>query len=135
MDKDKIKAITINEGITEIGQNAFEGAQYTENLTLPSGLKTIKSKAFYNCFALKNVSFPTSLETIDSQAFYNDNITQIDIPENVKTFWWNAFGRNVGNALEKAVFRCENVQFYGFFSGDEFESTMATAGPVGGGRL
>ncbi len=132
-EKDKIKAITINEGITEIGENAFAGAQYTESLKLPSGLKTIKSKAFYNCFALNSVSFPTSLETIDSQAFYNDNITQIDIPENVKTFWWNAFGRNVGNALEKAVFRCENVQFYGFLSGDEFESTMATAGPVGGG--
>lgn len=53
--KDKILAIEISEGITEIGINAFRACENLKSVTLPDSLFRIHAYAFWNCIRLKEI--------------------------------------------------------------------------------
>ena len=47
--QDSIKTIELNEGITHIADNSFNGCSALREITLPASLKVIGSSAFANC--------------------------------------------------------------------------------------
>ena len=47
-DKTAVTALVVEEGVTEIGQNAFDGFTALETITLPDGLTKIGNSAFTN---------------------------------------------------------------------------------------
>ena len=72
-----IAEITIGEGITSIGKEAFGGAVYQEStygdletITLPDELTTIGDRAFYYSKKL-TLTIPASVTTIGTEAFVN----------------------------------------------------------------
>ncbi|MBQ7295293.1 MAG: leucine-rich repeat protein [Clostridia bacterium] len=109
-----LKSVTVNEGVTEIGEYAFHCCKGMTSLSLPQSLETIGASAFRACtkiesvvvgekvkrlptytFAyctrLKNVTLPKGLETISSKVFYQCYaIEEIVIP-NVRSIGYDAF--------------------------------------------
>ncbi len=82
--------IVIGEGITSVGNFAFNGFSKVRSVTLPSTLTRIGKDAFSGQTSLGSVVLPSSLVTIDTNAFNNTAITKVDIPYTVKTFGTNA---------------------------------------------
>ena len=79
-DCKKLDTITGLEGMTEIIDEAFEGATALTNITIPSSIIKIGSCAFSGCTSLSNITIPSSVIDIESDAFDTcTNLTQITI--------------------------------------------------------
>ena len=64
------KTVTIGDGITTIGDNAFEGCSGMTKLTLPNSLERIGESAFRGCIGLTELTLPSSVWDILDYAFY-----------------------------------------------------------------
>ena len=65
---DNVSNLIIDEGITAIGENLFEGQALT-TVTIPYSLTTIGAHAFKNCTQLTSVTIPASVTSIETGAF------------------------------------------------------------------
>lgn len=87
--------LKIEEGITAIGENAFNGI-IIENIVIPNSVTWIDDNAFSNAQgqAFEGVfNIPDNIETIGKGIFENTNITEIRTTENSKiTEFKNCFG-------------------------------------------
>jgi len=68
--KDDITSVIVEEGITELGSNAFEKLSIT-SVSLPSTLKTLNREVFQNS-SLTYLDLPEGLETFGGRMFYNN---------------------------------------------------------------
>lgn len=119
------KTIDIENGITAICANAFEGGssgincgfEYTERVNLPDSLKRIANFAFTGCENLSEIELPKNLTVIDSGAFFNcRSLKSITIPDRVDVIGRGAFSGC--ESLEEVTFGektfvIENYAFYG----------------------
>lgn len=69
VDNNDIIYLTIDEGITSIGQNAFARCSNLEVAILPESLETINEEAFAYCSSLKTMVIPSTVKEIQSHAF------------------------------------------------------------------
>ena len=67
-----IEEIVLPEGLTEIGDRAFQYCKGMKSITIPAKVKKISSSAFINCFGLEDVYCEGTDETVF------DNVTTID---------------------------------------------------------
>ena len=87
-----INKIVISEGITHIGDYAFEGCSNLKTLDLPSTVKSIGNYAYANCLYIKNVDIPNHVESIGDYAFYTaSSLRRVTIPESVTSIGVGAF--------------------------------------------
>lgn len=88
-----IKSVRIQEGVTNIGDNAFGACTYIEEAYIASSVKEIKNSAFSGCTKLKTVSFGqnSELRVIGMFAFSSSGLTSVSIPKNVTTIEQFAF--------------------------------------------
>ncbi len=83
---------TVQEGVTAIGDQAFQFAKL-EEVTLPSSVKSIGGHSF-NGRTLSKITLNEGLESIGASAFFNcSNITELTIPSTVTSIGASAFGR------------------------------------------
>ena len=68
-DNEDIVYLTIDEGITSIGQNAFCRCSNIEVAILPEGLETIEEEAFAFCTSLTTMVIPSTVTEIQAHAF------------------------------------------------------------------
>lgn len=71
-----------NAQITDIPDNAFSSSQL-RFVDLPTCLKTIGKEAFYKRYLTGKLTLPATLEKIGTEAFAFNNITEVEIPDNV----------------------------------------------------
>lgn len=64
-----IKVIRIEEGITHIGELAFNSCEMAETVELPASLLQIGDKAFTFCSQLKSITIPDGVNFVGEQAF------------------------------------------------------------------
>ena len=94
MYADEVLALTLSNGITSLGTNAFMDLMFLSEVTIPASVKTIHKRAFENCRSLASVTFAenSQLQTIDHWAFYECiNLHTLEIPEGVTTIGNGAF--------------------------------------------
>jgi hypothetical protein len=77
-----LAGITIPNGVTSIGSEAFAGTSLT-NVTIPNGVTSIGNWAFSGC-NLTSVTIPNSVTTIGINAFMCENLTTVTIGANVR---------------------------------------------------
>lgn len=81
---DKIKKLVIEEGITSIGENAFQLCTGLTEIHIPEGVTSIGKYAFYWCAKLSSIHIPKSISSIGGSAFEGcDNLVEVSIPEGV----------------------------------------------------
>ena len=89
----ELKEVVIEEGVTEIGVDAFSVCTSLETVTLPESLQKIGEKAFSYCTSLKTINIPDSVNVIGPKAFYFcKSLTSIDIPEGITEIGYATFG-------------------------------------------
>ena len=83
--KDKfVTEIVIPQGVTTIGETAFEDCFNLSVIELPDTLTTIEGGAFWQC-NLKEIYLPDSIATIGDSAFFNNQeLRYIKLPKNLK---------------------------------------------------
>ncbi|MDE7292770.1 MAG: leucine-rich repeat domain-containing protein, partial [Treponemataceae bacterium] len=90
-------SVTIPNGVTEIGEYAFQNCTGLTSVTIPEGVTTIGSSdlfggAFSGCTSLTSVTIPNSLTTIGNTTFKGcKSLTSITIPNKVTKIGWSAF--------------------------------------------
>ncbi len=84
--------VTIPEGVTSIGEEAFYGNTFVQSITIPEGVTHIGMYAFQYCTSLTSVTMPDSLISIGGTAFAScEALESIDIPASVELMGAYAF--------------------------------------------
>lgn len=79
-----LQSLTLSEGITSIGADAFNGCSALASVSLPSTLLTIGNNAFAST-ALTSVVIPASVTNMGLQTFRNSKITTVTLEDGTGT--------------------------------------------------
>ena len=66
-----LREFEINDGVTSIGDSAFQSCSSLQSITIPDSVTSIESSAFYQCSSLKSITIPDSVTSIGANAFNN----------------------------------------------------------------
>ena len=84
--------VTIQEGITSIGDYAFRNCSSLTSIELPNSLTSIGESAFYNCSSLTSIELPNSLISIGDSAFRScRSLTSLELPNSLTSIGFQAF--------------------------------------------
>ena len=96
----KITSIVIEEGVTTVGEYAFEDCYLVESISIPASVVSIGKMAFYSCGYTDNyittdltvtIASGSNLETIGNSSFEYCTMASFSIPNGVKTIDEGAF--------------------------------------------
>ena len=81
-----LQSVTIPDSVTTIGYSAFESCKNLQSVTIPDSVTTIGFSAFSSCDSLQSVTIPDSVTTIGNYAFENcKSLESVTIPDSVTT--------------------------------------------------
>ncbi len=89
----EITSVTVGDGATSIGYNAFYNCEKLEKVTLPDSITTIEGNAFVMCTSLSEINVPQNLKYVGDSAFLGcESLTSFDLPEGFEGYGtFNAF--------------------------------------------
>ncbi len=94
----KVYVVSIADGVTSIGSNAFENCDNLVDVSFGNTLETIGYQSFLGT-AVDEIALPNSVTDIDSFAFnWCENLTEVRLPENLELL------------KENAIAECGNLQ-------------------------
>ena len=89
--KDSVKKVVIEDGVTSIGNSAFDSCSNLTSITIPDSVSSIGNFVFYGCVSLTSITIPNSVISIGSHAFSGCGLTSITIPNSVTSIEPYAF--------------------------------------------
>lgn len=100
-----LKSLTIPEGYTSIGSDAFAENKNLTRINLPQSLKSISDYAFAHN-NLSQIKLPSSLEKIGDNAFFDNRLSkELVLPDNLKDLGERAFKSNrISTLVSKSPF-------------------------------
>ena len=116
-----IKSVTIENGITSIGNNAFYNCSSLEYADIPDSVTSVGSASFSACKSLKDITIPQGMTDINQFAFSGcSSFSELTIPDSVTSIADHAFGNCTGlykvtipdsiTTIEQGVFmNCTNL--------------------------
>ena len=94
---DWLESVEIPESVTAIGYAAFAGCWSLTSIEIPRGVTTIGNSAFSECTSLMSVEIPESVTAIGNSAFYRcESLTSIEIPRGVTKIKYETFSGCTG---------------------------------------
>jgi len=67
---ENLNSVTIGDGVITIGKEAFRGCENLSSVTIGNGVKTIDMHAFLDCRSLQTIAIPSNVTSIDVSAFF-----------------------------------------------------------------
>ena len=91
-NRESIKTAVIENGVTSIGDYAFDGCSSLSSITLPASLTSIGNVAFCDCSSLTSITIPDGVTSIGQIAFSGcSSLSSISIPKSVTQIEYGAF--------------------------------------------
>ena len=90
-NKEKIQQVCIENGVTSVAKNAFNGCTNLQNVTLGNSIVSIGGSAFRDCSSLIAISLPETLTKISVMAFKGTALKEVTIPKAVTVVAGGAF--------------------------------------------
>jgi hypothetical protein len=87
-----LTAVTIPNGVTSIGAEAFALCTNLTSINIPSGVTHIADLAFGGCISLTSITLPATVTSIGPGAFTGSGLKTITIPASVTNIGAMAFG-------------------------------------------
>ena len=88
----EITSVSLPDGLTSIGDNAFSYCSSLTSITIPNSVTSIGGLAFRECSSLTSVTISNSVTSIGDWAFsWCSSLTSITIPNSVTSIGDNAF--------------------------------------------
>lgn len=84
-ENDSVEEIIIPDGVMCLGAGAFAGCESLKRVVLPEGLKEIEGYVFTGCTGLREVDLPDSVISIGEELFCESGITSIQMPKSIDT--------------------------------------------------
>ncbi len=111
-----LKDIRVNDGVTGIGSNAFQGSGITNlSAALPSSVGTIGNSAFKDCLGLEDLPITAGVTSIETSTFAGcANAKTATIPDTVTTIGQNAFENCSGLLSVTMSDSIEKINSYAF---------------------
>lgn len=100
---DIIEKVDIGDGLTTIGECAFNYFTKLSEVILPDSVTSIKSRAFSGCESLKTMNIPSKVSEISINAFDYTNIEEYFVPENNPVFYTISGNLYKSDAYHNAV--------------------------------
>ena len=85
-----LRSISISNTVTTIGESAFDGAEISQ-ITIPNSVTTIKDRAFSFTSSLTSITLPNSVKEIGDGAFSYSGLRSISLPNGLTTIGQGAF--------------------------------------------
>lgn len=102
-----IKYITIDDGVTYLGDSLFYDFNILENIKLPESLEQIGEYTFKNCTSLTNLILPDSITEIDGEAFSNCvSLGKVTLPKNLTLLGNGVFENCNAEIIFPASLKC-----------------------------
>ena len=115
LNRKHIKTVVVEDGVTSIGDCAFESCNNLISIDMPKSIKSIGYGAFANCYSLENIVIPEGVETIDDYVFWESgNLKTVSISKTVKSIGDECF--YFCNSLERITVDSDNE----YYSSDEY---------------
>lgn len=115
----KLRTITLNEGLREIGSRAFYNCTNLTSIKYPSTLQSVGSYAFYNCRSLQKIEMNDGITKIEDYTFANysqtSSLKEIVWSKNLKEIGTEAFsgyGSGINFILPEGLEKISNNNFY-----------------------
>lgn len=85
-DCDRLKTVTVADGITSVHENAFGGCSNLAKLILPDSLQAIESRAFNECVSLKEFTLPKGVGNVERSVFCGCAIERLRVDKDNPVF-------------------------------------------------
>lgn len=90
LSSEEVRKITVPEGITDIGNGAFEGCADIE-IIIEGEILSVGDRSFFGCNKLEEIKFGKGIESVSDWSFVGTGLKLVALPESVKTVGENAF--------------------------------------------
>lgn len=80
----EVKSVVVEEGVTTIGNYAFQYMTELTSVSLPKSLKIVGTFAFGYCAKLSEITIPDGVTHIGSKTFSSCKITTLNLPSTLK---------------------------------------------------
>ncbi|MDO4459704.1 MAG: fibronectin type III domain-containing protein [Clostridia bacterium] len=95
-----IYKVTVNPGVTTIGESVFHECVNLTSVSLPETISIIEAFSFYSCKSLTNINIPYGVTVIGTSAFsICKSLTELTLPNSLIRIEDNVFNQ------------CENLRF------------------------
>ena len=126
-EREKIKKIVIENGVTSIGQEAFTYCESLTSVTIPNSVTSIGKFAFKGCSELESITIPNSVTSIGEGVFSNCYaLTSITFEGSTPP----EFGKNAFEKVNKSTpvyVPANSIEAYKKALGDYFEESSIRA--------
>ena len=113
--KEKITAVTIENGVTYVGAYAFDHCKKLTQITIHAQLDSIGKGAFRDCEGLTSIEIPKTVTSIGASAFSGcKGLSNIKIPETVVSIGGAAFNGCTGLTSIKIPATVTSIEEYTF---------------------
>ena len=124
-EREKIKKIVIEDGVTSIGKCAFHNCESLTSVTIPNSVTYINLYAFKECDSLTSITIPNSVKLIEEEAFSGcSRLTSVTLSNSLVVLGWRVFG---GCYSLKSVIIPNSVKTIGWWA---FSSCMSLTSVV-----
>lgn len=124
----KLKSVSIPDTVTFIGENAFDTCMEMESVTIPGSVNSIGANAFRVCSKLDTINLPQSLNSIENGTFSGCKLlTAITLGNNLKYIGASAF-YDSGLTEVSIPASVENIGCYAFYSCNELKTVTFNSG-------
>ena len=109
----RLTSISLPDGLTSIGNQAFSGCESLALTSLPDGLTSIGDYTFYKCTSLALTSLPHGLTSIEEGTFFFcTSLALTSLPDGCTSIGYQAFGGGCASLGRRVLRRVDDSDSY-----------------------